>query len=368
MSRNRTDTVSTASLSDQQKVRIAVIGLVGMLVAVLVAMNFQRLPFVGGGKSYQAEFADASGLVEGEEVRVAGIKVGQVTGIELGRGKVIVTFRVKGVDLGNRTTAAIEVKTLLGQHYVSLDPQGGGETGMIPLARTTTPVNIVPAFQQLSTQIDEIDTAQVADAFDALTDTLSTTAPQMKGTLQGLARLSRTITARDDQVAELLRRSRSVSGIVADRDQELGELLTSTAQVLGVLDDRRAAIRQVISGTLSLSRELSGLVKDNDAELTPALARLNRVLDVLRANEKTIDEIVKYTSIYAREFTNVGGSGNFFDATVKLPGGAGLCAASGGLGDPLMSLLSPILTQLNQQVNGTSQPCLPFGPAVGGKP
>ncbi|MET3961671.1 phospholipid/cholesterol/gamma-HCH transport system substrate-binding protein [Marmoricola sp. OAE513] len=359
------DVVSTEGISEQRKVRIAVIGLVGMLVAVLVTMNLQRLPFVGGGSTYRAEFADASGLVEGEEVRVAGIKVGQVTGIELGRGKVVVSFRVKGVDLGRRTTASIEVKTLLGQHYLSLDPQGGGDLGTIPLARTTTPINIVPAFQQLSSQVRDIDTAQVADAFDALTETLSSTAPQMKGTLQGLARLSRTITSRDDQVAELFARAQDVSKVVAARDEEIGDLLSDTATVLGILDQRRATIRQIIEGTMSLSRELTGLVKDNRATLKPVLAKLNRVLTVLRQNDKNIDEIIRYTSIYGREFTNVGGSGHFFDATVKAPAGAGLCATPNGAAGPLLSLLSPILTQVNEQVNGTSQPCLPLGPAGG---
>ncbi|MFL6156928.1 MAG: MlaD family protein, partial [Marmoricola sp.] len=180
----RTDT----ELSEQRKVKIAVVGLAAMLIAVLLTMNLQRLPLIGGGTTYKAEFSDASGLVDGEEVRVAGIKVGQVTGIKLGRGKVVVSFRVKGVDLGRRTTAAIEVKTLLGQHYLSVDPLGAGKLdggATIPLARTTTPINIVPAFQQLTGQIQDIDTTQMAKAFDAISATLSSTAPQMKGTLQG---------------------------------------------------------------------------------------------------------------------------------------------------------------------------------------
>lgn len=364
MSRDN-DVVSTAAISDHQKVRIAIIGLVLMLLAVLLTMNLKRLPFVGGGDTYRAEFSDAAGLAVGEEVRVAGIKVGQVTDIELGHAKVVVSFQVKGVDLGSRTTASIEVKTLLGQHYLSLDPRGGGELGTIPLARTTTPVNIVPAFQQLSTQVRQIDTDQVAEAFDALTETLSATAPQMKGTLQGLARLSRTITTRDDEVAELLARSQDVSAVVADRDTEIGELLTSTADVLGVLDQRRTAIRQIIDGTVALSRQLTGLARDNDAALKPALSKLNRVLAVLRENDDKIDEIIRYTSIYGREFTNVGGSGHFFDATVKIPAGAALCATPNGAAAPLLSLLSPILTELNDAVNGTEQPCLPFGPAQG---
>lgn len=357
-----------AELSDQRKVRYAVVGLAALLVAVLLTMNLQRLPLVGSGTTYRAEFADAAGLVEGEEVRIAGIKVGQVSGIALGRGKVLVSFRVKGVDLGRETTAAIEVKTLLGQHYLSVVPAGSGEPGphrTIPLARTATPVNIVPAFQQLAGQISEIDTDQVAKSFDVLATTLSRSAPQVKGTLQGLSRLSRTITARDDQVAELFDRARQVSGVVAARDADLGQLLGDTADVLAVLDQRRTAIRQIITGTGTLARQLTGLAEDNDATLKPALTKLTRVLTVLRRNEKQIDETIKYASVYGREFTNVGGSGRFFDATVKAPAGAGICTSSSGTGAAL-ALLTPILTQINQTLNGTAQPCIPLGPASGG--
>lgn len=356
-------------LTDERKIRYAVIGLAGMLLLVLVTMNLQRLPLVGGGATYKAEFGDASGLVAGEEVRVAGIKVGTVTDIELGRGKVIVSFRIEGVDLGTETRAAIEVKTLLGQHFLSVDPRGGGELdhgATIPLARTSTPVNIVPAFQRLSTQIQDIDTDQVAAAFDTLSDTLEATAPDMKGTLDGLARLSRTVSTRDDRITELFDRAQEVSGVVAARDADIEALLRDTSSVLAVLDQRRQAIRQIISGTTVLSRQLTGLVRDNQKQLGPALAKLNRVLDVLRANEKSIDDTIKYASVYGREFLNVGGSGRFFDATMKFPAGYALCnsATSGSIGD----LLNPILTAINKQVNGVAQPCLPLGPAAGGTP
>ena len=150
--------------TDKELIRIAVIGIVLLTTLFVLAINFQRLPLVGAGKEYRAEFTDAAGLVSGEEVRVAGIKVGTVTGIKLGRGapaRVVVTFTVKGVDLGRRTSAGIEVKTLLGQHFLSVTPAGRGKLGsggLIPLSRTTTPVNIVPAFQRLTTTSENIDT------------------------------------------------------------------------------------------------------------------------------------------------------------------------------------------------------------------
>jgi len=360
--------MSTSARSDAALVRIAVIGLVGMLVLILLAVNFQRLPFIGSGTTYRAEFTDASGLVAGEEVRVAGLKVGTVTDIKLGKGVVVVSFRVKGVDLGESTTAGIEVKTLLGQHYLSLTPAGSGQLDAdetIPLARTSTPINIVPAFQRLASESAEIDTAQVAKAFDSLSAVLNRTAPEMGSTLRGLARLSRSVSSRDDDIRALFARANEVSGVVAARDQEITELLDGTVDVLAVLDRRRETIAQIIHGTGALARQLTGLVRDNDAELGPALAKLNTVLDVLQANKRQIDDILRIAPTYAREFANMGGSGRWFDAAVKFPRGMALCDP-GTTSNPLSSVIDTVLSQINAGVNGSDRPCLPLGPASGG--
>lgn len=352
--------------SEKQLVRIAVLGIAVLVLGFTVAINFQRLPMVGGGTEYRAEFSDASGLVPGEEVRVAGIKVGQVTDITLGRARAVVTFRIKGVDLPDATTAGIEVKTLLGQHFLSLDPAGSGKMpagAVIPLARTSTPINIVPAFQRLTTQQQEIDTEQVAAAFDALSETLTRTAPEMTETLRGLSRISRSVSQRDEEIRELFARTSFVSGVVAERDADIAALITDTDTVLAELDRRRATITRIIAGTTALARQLSGLVADNHEQLEPALNQLNGVLAVLRKNRTNLDEILKVGAVYGREFANVGGSGRWFDASIKAPRAISLCS-TGGLPGGVATLLDSVLSQINQNVNGSEKPCLPLGPAV----
>jgi phospholipid/cholesterol/gamma-HCH transport system substrate-binding protein len=351
--------------SERNPVHLAVLGLTLIAVVLVLAMNFQRLPLVGGGTTYRAEFADAAGLVKGEEVRVAGIKVGAVTAITLEGDRVEVEFLIDGVDLGDRTTASIEVKTLLGQHHLSLSPAGSGRLDpddVIPLERTSTPLNIVPAFQRLTEQTQEIDTAQVAAAFDSLSSVLTSTAPELTGTLTGLSRLSRAVSSRDEQLRKLFARAGRVTGVVAARDKEIGQLLRASNSVLDVLARRRDTIARIIDGTSVLARQLRGLVADNEETLRPALASLNQVLAVLRANRAQLEETLKWTAVYAREFTSVGGSGHWFDASVKFPRGFALCNNDTG---PLGRLLGPVLTQANEAVNGSSTPCLPLGPATG---
>ena len=100
-----------------------IVGLVSMSVlAVLLVAAFraQDLPVIGGGDTYYAEFAEAGGLQPDDEVRIAGVRVGQVKSIELADGVVRVAFQVKtDSGFGPDSRADIKVKTLLGSMYVS---------------------------------------------------------------------------------------------------------------------------------------------------------------------------------------------------------------------------------------------------------
>ncbi|KAA1427816.1 MCE family protein [Nocardioides antri] len=356
--------MSTSTRTNGQIARTAVLGLTAAILATLLAVNFNRLPLVGGGLTeYKAEFTDASGLVEGEEVRIAGIKVGTVTDIALDGDKVVVTFGVSGVELGDQSTASIEVKTLLGQHHLAVTPQGSGtleQGATIPVQRTSTPLNIVPAFNQLADHSAKIDTQQLAAAFNSLAELAEDTAPHVRGTLRGLSRLSRTVSSRDVELKELLARANQVSGVVAARDRELGELLTSSLRVLTVLRQQRTTIDRLIAGTTALSLQLTGLVRDNQADAHIALERLNGVLAVLRDNRAEIDRIIELGAVYGRVFVNTVGTGPWFDGTNKYPNGMTLCHA-GGTG-PFDGLLADAFVQGN---NGKDA-CLPLGESEGG--
>lgn len=355
------------SFTERDPVRAAIVGSVLVLAVLALAFNFPKLPLVGDGPEYRAAFTDAGGLQIGEDVRVAGIKVGAVSDIELDGSHVVVSFHLKGTTLGSKTRAAIEIRTLLGQHYLSLTPDGPGELppgSEIPLGRTTTPLNIVPAFQELTETIEQIDTEQLAQSYSALAGVLRKTAPEVRGTLDGLSALSRSIAKRDGQIQELFSRARSVSGTLAARDKELGELFADSDAVLGVLNDRRRAIRRIISGTDDLADQISGLVADNRETLTPMLRKLRAVVRVLNANDKQLDELIGNMTVYAREFVNVGGTGRWFDSTATAPRGFAVCSNPPNTNSELAELLEPLLSELNQKVNGSSSPCLPIGSAT----
>ena len=304
----------------------AVTGIVGLAVLaalLLAAFNIDNLPVIGGGTGYTAAFRDASGLAPGNEVRVAGVKVGKVTGIDLARTGdqpyVRVSFRIDdhSLRLGTETDAAIRIKTVLGQKYLALSPAGArllAAGAQIPLDRTASTLDVVDAVNGLADTLDHIDTTQLAQAFTVLSQTFAQTPDDVRTTLSGLSRLSGSIAARDTELRQLLAHARGVTGVLADRDGQLQKLVADGNLLLQEVIARRDAIHELLVSSTDLATQISGLVADDRGKLSPALTRLHGVLTVLRRDRDNLERTVRQMAPFINAFTNVLGNGRWFDS------------------------------------------------------
>ncbi|MFI6872503.1 MCE family protein [Streptomyces sp. NPDC050400] len=306
-------------VQERNPVAVALVGLVALALLALAAFNASGLPLIGGGTTYTADFSEAAGLGDGDEVRIAGVKVGEVNGIALDGNKVKVSFEIEDDNtwIGDRTTAAIAIKTLLGEKYVALDPVGGARQNpgtRIPLSRTTSPYDVTEAFQDLSGTIDQIDTQQLAASFDTISETFKDSPPDVKAAVKGLSALSKTVSSRDTQLAQLLAGSKKLTKTLQTKKSSFETLIDDGGSLLGELKKRRAAIKALLSGSQALGRELGGLVDDNEKQLDPTLKALGRVTDVLEKNQGKLDRTLALVGPYYRLVGNTLGNGRWFDS------------------------------------------------------
>ncbi|MGH3696385.1 MAG: MCE family protein [Pseudonocardiaceae bacterium] len=295
------------------------LGVAGMVILVLLATaayHADRLPIIGGGTTYIAEFRDAAGLTARDPVYIAGVEVGRVSAVELAGDRVRVSLRIRDAWLGDQTNASIEIKSLLGAKSVSLDPRGQRalEPGTpIPPQRTASPYDVVEALSGLSGTLEQIDTGALEQSLRTLADTFRGTPEQVKGTLDGLSRLSATIAGRDQQIRHLLAGTDTLSGVLAGRNAEFERLLTDGNLLLAEVRRRREAISALLSSVQALSVQLRGLVADNSAQLRPALEQLEAVAAVLQRNQDNLDRGLALAPVFIRLFTNTLGNGRWFD-------------------------------------------------------
>jgi phospholipid/cholesterol/gamma-HCH transport system substrate-binding protein len=306
---------------ERNPVVVGVAGLTALTALLVTAFNAENLPLIGGGTDYTAAFSEAGGIQSGNEVRIAGVKVGKVTSVDLDGPRVKVGFRVADgdVDLGRQTAATIRIKTVLGQKYLSLEPAGSGhleEGDDIPLSRTASPFDVQDAFGGLAETVDEIDTDQLATAFATIADTFRDSPAEVSASLEGLSRRSNTIASRDKQLTALLKRTRTVTGVLSERDVEFQKLVADGNLLLAEITRRRDAIHTLLVSTTQLSNELIGLVADNRAQLEPALKELRKTVAILEANQMQIDQTLPRLATFVKAFSNVLGNGRWFDTYV----------------------------------------------------
>jgi len=311
----------TIPFRERDPVVVGAISLAVVLGLVLLAFNADRLPIIGGGTTYYADFTEAGGLKADDEVRIAGVRVGKVDSVSLDGDHVKVAFRIKGgADFGSETRAAIKVKTLLGAMYLSLEPAGPGRLkagSEIPTDRTSSPYDVVDAFSGLARTSDRIDTGRLARSLTTLADLTRHTPQSFRRALAGVSALSGNLAARDQQIGTLLTNLRTVSGTLHARDQDIVGLMRDSAVLFKALDRRRQAVHDLLRSTTRLSTQLSGLVRQSRADLKPALTNLASVVDVLDRDSDQIDQSIRLMAPFYRVFADTLGNGPWFDTYIQ---------------------------------------------------
>lgn len=283
-------------------IRAGLIGSVLVVLIIIVGLRPQQLLSMATSIRYQAVFAEAGGLTVGNDVKVSGVTMGNVSDVALRHGKALVTFSLDTkVRLGSSTTAHIRTGMVLGERMLTLEPAGSGTMhalDVIPVSRTSSPYSLTDAVTDFTTNTAGTDTGSINQSLDTLSETIDRIAPQLGPTFDGLGRLSQMLNSRNESLASLLKSASEVSRIVSQRSQEVNTLILNANDLMGVLNQRRYAIVNLLANTSALSQQISNMVADNEKELAPTLERLNSVTAMLERNSDNIAKAMKGLAKY----------------------------------------------------------------------
>jgi phospholipid/cholesterol/gamma-HCH transport system substrate-binding protein len=303
-----------------------------LATSVLVA-TIGNLSFTGK-REYQAEFVDATGVVKGDDVRIAGVKVGTVDDIEVvDRNRALVTFTVEeGTELNESTHAAIRYRNLVGQRYLSLTQEVGDaealdEGDKIPVERTSPALDLTvlfngfkPLFQALSP--DDINklSYEIVQVFQGEGGTL-------ENLLGHTASITQTLADRDQVIGDLIDNLDYVLDHVADRDDQLSNLITSFRTLVSGLKDDRQAILTSLDGISDLSVQTADLVKGIRPSFVEDVKQLRRFAGNVDRNKAELDRALQVLPIKLEKVGRTAIYGSWFNfylcsfkAHVTLPG------------------------------------------------
>lgn len=309
-------------MSVLQKYDERTLGIAGVVGVALMGVIVALISFVPFGQShYTAVLEHSAGLRTGEEVQVAGVGSGEVRGISLDGHTVKVDFTLDSdIKLGSDTRASVKVATLLGSHFLQVEPAGSGslKDDTIPLAHTSVPFNLQDVIEGTTGELDQLDGVTVAKSLSVLADTLRDTPADAQAAIDGVARLSAAAAQRSDQMRQLLEASSTVTTDLAKNSQQIIDLLRQSNLVLTELTKRRDVIHAMLVDARQLAEQVTGILDDNEADLKPLMKDFNAALANLKKQEKKVTASIDGLGTMARYFANAAGNGPWIDLHVPV--------------------------------------------------
>jgi phospholipid/cholesterol/gamma-HCH transport system substrate-binding protein len=276
----------------------------GVLVIIIGNITF------GSSNSYKADFVDATGLVKGDDIRIAGVKVGSVQGVSIvDRDRAQVTFSVQAdTALTQSTHADIRYRNLVGQRYIALTNEIGS-TGVlkpgstIPTSRTSPALDLTvlfngfkPLFQALSpSDVNELS-YEIIQVFQGQGGTLN-------GMLAYTASITQTLADRDQVIGHLITNLNSVLAHVGDRNRQLNRLITTFRDFVGGLKHDRGAILGSLDQISNLTVQTADLVSGIRQPFVSDIHHLRGFAGHLDRGKSEIDRVLQVMPI---KLTKVG--------------------------------------------------------------
>ena len=315
-------------------VKLVIFMVVTTLATSLLVVTIGNISFTGK-KEYRAEFVDATGVVKGDDIRIAGVRVGSVTGVEVvNRTRALVSFDVdEDTPLSQATHASIRYRNLVGQRYIALtetigDTERLREGATIPVGQTSPALDLTvlfngfkPLFQALSPEELNQLSYEVIRVFQGEGGT-------MESLLQSTASVTQTLADRDEVISDLIDNLNRVLVQIGNRDQELTRLIQSFRVFIGGLKDDRQAILGSLEQISALSVETADLVSGIRPAFVQDIKELRRVVGNLDRNKAEIDRALQVLPIKLNKVGRTAIYGSWFNfylcqfrGTVSLPGG-----------------------------------------------
>ncbi|HEY8480396.1 MAG TPA: MlaD family protein [Spirillospora sp.] len=283
------------SLRDVNQKVVAVVTLGALAAGCVFAFAVGQLHLFERGYTMSGEFADVAGLKKGHDVRVAGVKVGRVTGVEpdFRTGKVIITWHVnRGIDLGPKTQAEITTTTLLGGRYLRLSgpvskpymadlPESKRR---IPLSRTSVPFTVPDALEGAQNIVGKLDQKSVDRLLTQVNRIESPSAAKLRRILLNIQELSRMLNDSYPQIEKLIESSKTITGTLAAKDRQLREIINASQVLLRTLVERRNELAATLGQGNRTVRTLSNVITQNQKKLDRLLDNLHLLTTRLAPN------------------------------------------------------------------------------------
>jgi phospholipid/cholesterol/gamma-HCH transport system substrate-binding protein len=273
--------------------KFAIFALVCLVLLVGLAVKIGNISLFSSRHTIHADLSDVTGLAGGDTVNIAGVQVGQVSGIGVQHGHAVISMSINNtVTLRRSTDVGMRWHNVIGQKEIELYP---GKTGpvlppgaTIPMAHDVTDASIDTFLNSLGPVLASINPTEANAFVENVSGALEGDTAEINQLLNSGAAVSNTVQALDSQVGSIIGNLDQVLTALASRSGDIDSLVTNLQTVSSALASKNTLLDDVVGNLSQVATDLASLIGNNHNTITSTIDNLQAVAADVQNNQQNL--------------------------------------------------------------------------------
>jgi phospholipid/cholesterol/gamma-HCH transport system substrate-binding protein len=273
--------------------KFAAFAVVCLVLLVGLAVKIGNVSLFSHRHPLNAQLADVTGLAPGDPVNIAGVPVGQVSGIAVQRGHAVVAMRINNtVTLHRSADVGVRWQNVIGEKEIELFPSKAGAVlrpgSTIPLSHDVSDSSVNAFLNTLGPLLSSINPRQANEFVENVSGALEGDTAQINQLIDNGAAVSNTVGALDTQVGQIIGNLDQVLSAIASRSGDLGTLVDNLQTVSSSLAAKNTLLDNVVGNLSGVASDLASLIGSNHATITSTIDNLQVVAADVQHNQQAL--------------------------------------------------------------------------------
>lgn len=336
-------------------IKVAIFTVAMLLVSAGLVVIFGEFRFASN-HTYHADFATASRLKGGEDVRIAGIPVGTVKSVKLKPdNSVDVTFDLdKRYQMYDSTRALIRYENLVGDRYLEI-ASGDGEMRKLPPGATIVRDHTQPALDLdallggMRPLLKGLDGGKINEISNAIIEMLQGQGGALSQMLASTSSFTTTLASRDQLIGDVINNLNTVLATVDDKSTQFDATVDRLQQLITGLAQGKDAIAGAIGPLASVETDLTDTLRRTRRPIQGLIENVRPFATVLDRRKDELNAVIDPLEENYLRLNALGAYGSFFNinyCTVSMkfngPAGSDITLPMGGQADTSKGRCSPV--------------------------
>jgi phospholipid/cholesterol/gamma-HCH transport system substrate-binding protein len=297
--------------------KFAIFTVVCLVLLVGLAVKIGNVSLLSHRHSLSAQLSDVTGLTQGDPVNIAGVPIGQVSGISVQHGHALVAMSINNtVALHRDSDVGMRWQNVIGQKEIEIFPSQQGRllapNAMLPLSHDVSDASVNAFLNTLGPLLSSINPRQANQFVENVSGALEGDTAEINQLINSGAAISNTVGALDTQVGQVITNLDQVLAAIASRNGDLGSLVDNLQTVASSLAAKNSLLDNVVGNLSQVATDLANLIGSNHSVITSIVNNLGAVATDVQNNQQALSSSLSSLGAGLAPYIQISNIGQWF--------------------------------------------------------